>query len=108
MSVAFHRTVLSPLGDERERVRVDTAFDPARFRRLLDPPDSRPQRGGCYQPPPPPPPPPPPEEPPPPPPELEPGAVEEEAMALLRLPPRAPANPPAPKRRQSEPEYQPG
>jgi len=40
-----------------------------------------PSHAGCYQPPPPPPPPPPPEDPPPPPPELEPGGVEEEAIA---------------------------
>src|SRR5699024_10549910 len=42
-----------------------------------------------YQPPPPPPPPPPPEKPPPPPPELEPGAVEADAVALARLEPSA-------------------
>lgn len=38
--------------------------------------------GDGYQPPPPPPPPPPPEEPPPPPPEAEPGARDDEEMAL--------------------------
>ena len=42
-----------------------------------------------YQPPPPPPPPPPPDEPPPPPPELEPGAVDDEEMALLSDEPRS-------------------
>jgi len=58
-----------------------------------------------YQAPPPPPPPPPPEEPPPPPPELDPGAVDEEEMALLRALPIDPAKLPMRELSQPEPEY---
>jgi len=62
-----------------------------------------------YHPPPPPPPPPPPEEPPPPPPplnpELEPGAVEDEEMALDKEPAKAEAKPPPREKSRSRPEY---
>ena len=59
-----------------------------------------------YHPPPPPPPPPPPEEPPPP--ELDPGAVDEEEMALENDPPSEEAKPAAPRALQVVPEYHAG
>ena len=62
----------------------------------------------AYQPPPPPPPPPPPEEPPPPLPELDPGADEEEDIALDSDDPRLAENPEAPILFQSVPAYQRG
>ncbi len=61
-----------------------------------------------YQPLPPPPPPPPPEEPPPPEPLDEPGAVEDEAMAPEKLPPRLEAKSVTPRLSKPRPEYQRG
>jgi OOP family OmpA-OmpF porin len=59
-----------------------------------------------YQPPPPPPPPPPPEPPPPPP--LEPGALAEDEMALVKELPMLLAKPAAPRLLHPGPEYQAG
>lgn len=66
-------------------------------------------RIGCdYHDPPPPPPPPPPEEPPPPPPDLDPGAVEDDEIALLKEVPTDPAKLPIRELSQVLPEYHPG
>lgn len=59
-----------------------------------------------HHPPPPPPPPPPPDEPPPPPPELEPGAVEADAIALLNEEPRPEENRATSRVLQLSPRYQ--
>ena len=61
-----------------------------------------------YQPPPPPPPPPPPDDPPPPLPELEPGALDDEDMALDNDDPKLAENPVVLKLLQLVPEYQAG
>jgi protein TonB len=61
---------------------------------------------GGYHAPPPPPPPPPPEEPPPPPPDLDPGAVEEAEIALLKELPTDRAKLATPELPQVVPEYQ--
>ena len=61
-----------------------------------------------YQPPPPPPPPPPPDEPPPSPPELDPGAVDEDEMALLSEVPRFVEKPPMSRMFQPGPAYHAG
>jgi len=66
------------------------------------------KEGAAYQPPPPPPPPPPPDPPPPPPPLLEPGADEEDEMALENEPLSELAKPAAPNALHPAPEYQEG